>query len=129
MDKFKEAFDVIDEFGESVKKEFKQTFPDTPEDSPQKGENFIVRDAPDDITMGTEGSDTSEDDSRKRRRKGASSGKNGDTKQGLFSGVKSFFKISKKEEKQRKELSTKSKKLPKNFANRVLDLELKVDIG
>jgi methionyl-tRNA synthetase len=43
--------------------------------------------------------------------------------------VKSFFKLSKKEEKIAKLLSTKSKKLPKNFANQVLDFELKIDSG
>ena len=47
----------------------------------------------------------------------------------MFSGVKSFFRISKKEEQLRKKESTESKKLPKNFANKVLDYELKIDSG
>ena len=47
----------------------------------------------------------------------------------MFAGVKSFFKLSKKEEQQAKILSTKSKKLPRNFANMVLDYELKIDSG
>lgn len=46
-----------------------------------------------------------------------------------FSGVKSFFKISKKEEIERKEISTSTKKLPKNFAQKVLDYELLIDSG
>lgn len=50
-------------------------------------------------------------------------------KNGMFSGVKSFFRISKKEEQMRKKDSTETKKLPKNFANKVLDYELKIDSG
>lgn len=37
--------------------------------------------------------------------------------------------MSKKEEKVRKQISTRSKKLPKNFANMVLDYELRIDSG
>jgi len=37
--------------------------------------------------------------------------------------------LSKKEEKHRNYLSTKAIKLPKNFANLVLDEELKIDSG
>ena len=49
---------------------------------------------------------------------------------GYFSGISSFFKkLSKNEMRQRKFMSTQSKKLPKNFANQVLDLELKIDSG
>jgi hypothetical protein len=47
----------------------------------------------------------------------------------MFSGMKSFFGLSKKEEKERKEISTSCKKLPKNFAKQVLDLELLIDSG
>ena len=47
----------------------------------------------------------------------------------LISGVKSFFKLSKHEERERKHASTKSKKLPRNFASKVLDFELKIDSG
>jgi len=46
-----------------------------------------------------------------------------------FNGVKSFFKLSKKEEYERKQDSTISKKLPRNFANNVLDYELRIDSG
>jgi hypothetical protein len=38
--------------------------------------------------------------------------------------VKSLFGYSKKEQRDLKVMSTKSKKLPKNFANLVLDYEL-----
>lgn len=55
--------------------------------------------------------------------------KEDDSKNSMFSGVKSFFRISKKEEQLRKKESTESKKLPKNFANKVLDYELKIDSG
>lgn len=37
--------------------------------------------------------------------------------------------LSKSEQKQRKIISSKSKKLPKNYASLVLDLELKIDGG
>ena len=37
--------------------------------------------------------------------------------------------MSKKEEKERKQFSTSTKRLPKNFANQVLDYELKIDSG
>ena len=47
----------------------------------------------------------------------------------MKAGVKSLFSLSKKEEKERKEISTSTKKLPKNFANMVLDYELKIDSG
>jgi hypothetical protein len=49
----------------------------------------------------------------------------------LLGGVKSFFKgnPSKREQKELKAMSTKSKKLPKNFANLVLDYELQIDSG
>jgi len=43
--------------------------------------------------------------------------------------VKSLFKYSKKEQRDLKVMSTKSKKLPKNFANLVLDYELQIDSG
>jgi hypothetical protein len=43
--------------------------------------------------------------------------------------MKSLFKISKKEENERKKISTSSKKLPKNFASRILDYELLIDSG
>ena len=52
-----------------------------------------------------------------------------DAKGGLFSGMKSFFKLSKNEQRQRKAASTKAKKLPKDFANQVLEYELKIDSG
>jgi len=38
-----------------------------------------------------------------------------------------MFAISKKEQKEKIEFSTSQKKLPRNFANRVLDLELKIE--
>jgi hypothetical protein len=47
----------------------------------------------------------------------------------ILGGVKSFFKYSKKEQRDLKVMSTKSKKLPKNFANLVLDYELQIDSG
>jgi hypothetical protein len=37
--------------------------------------------------------------------------------------------LSKSEQKQRKIISSQSKKLPKNFASLILDLELKIDGG
>ena len=117
-DKF-EKFQVIDD----LKKEFKETFPDTPESSPDK-EEYINYDAYE--------NSSSDDESRKKKPKKKGNEKKADPdaiKQGLFSGVKSFFKLSKKEERERKILSTKSKKLPKNFANMVLDYELKIDSG
>ena len=40
-----------------------------------------------------------------------------------------FGKLSKNEAKQRNKMSTKAVKLPKNFAEMVLDLELLVDSG
>ena len=43
--------------------------------------------------------------------------------------MKSLFKYSKKEQRDLKVMSTKSKKLPKNFANQVLDYELQIDSG
>jgi hypothetical protein len=44
--------------------------------------------------------------------------------------VSNFFKkLSKAELNHRKFLTTKAKKLPKNFANLVLDEELKIDSG
>jgi len=55
--------------------------------------------------------------------------KDEDDKKGMFKGMKSFLGLSKKEENIRKKDSTESKKLPKNFANRVLDYELKIDSG
>ena len=70
--------------------------------------------------------DDSSDDSRSKKKKKKDKEEDG---KGLFSGMKSFFKISKKEEKERKHFSTSSKKLPKNFANQVLDYELKIDSG
>ena len=111
-DKF-EKFQVIEE----MKKEFKETFPDTPESSPDKEEDQINYD---------QYEDSSGDEDIKRRKN--KKGHDGDGKS-LFSGVKSFFKLSKKEERERKIMSTKSKKLPKNFANMVLDYELKIDSG
>jgi len=49
---------------------------------------------------------------------------------GIRKGFSSIFnKLTKKEEKHRNYLSTKSIKLPKNFANLVLDQELKIDSG
>ena len=106
-DKF-EKFQVMDE----LKKEFKETFPDTPESSPDKEDN---------TNYDAYENSSSDDDSRKK--------KQAKSKPGVFSGVKSFFKLSKKEERERKIMSTKSKKLPKNFANQVLDYELKIDSG
>ena len=46
---------------------------------------------------------------------------------GLFK--KFFSKLAKNEEKHRNYLATKSIKLPKNFANMVLDQELKIEGG
>ena len=43
--------------------------------------------------------------------------------------IKFFKKLTKNEERHRNYLSTKSIKLPKNFANLVLDQELKIDSG
>lgn len=48
-------------------------------------------------------------------------------KKGLFNRM--FGKLSKNEAKQRNKMSTKAVKLPKNFAELVLDLELLVDSG
>ena len=48
-------------------------------------------------------------------------------KRGLFNRM--FGKLSKNEQKQRKKMSTEAVKLPKNFAELVLDLELLVDSG
>lgn len=56
----------------------------------------------------------------------------GEKQGGLIKGMKSFFNRSKAEEKPRLDHSrhdAPSKKLPKNFANEVLDLELKIDTG
>jgi hypothetical protein len=50
-------------------------------------------------------------------------------KQTNMAKFKDFFKLSKKEENERKQISTSAKKLPKNFANQVLDLELLIDSG
>lgn len=51
-------------------------------------------------------------------------------KKKLFGGVRGFLKkLSKGEQKFRKEVSTKSKKLPKNFADLVLNMELKIESG
>jgi len=48
----------------------------------------------------------------------------------LFGGVRKFFsKISKNEQRQRKHMSTKSKKLPKNFYGVMVEYELKIDSG
>jgi len=40
-----------------------------------------------------------------------------------------FGKISKKEMKDRKKMSTETVKLPRNFADNVLNLELVIDSG
>lgn len=48
-------------------------------------------------------------------------------KKGIFNRM--FGKLSKNEQRLRKKLSTEVVKLPKNFAERVLDLELLVDSG
>ena len=48
-------------------------------------------------------------------------------KKSTFGGFFSF--LSKKDKKKVKEASAKSKKLSKNFADNVLDLELKLDSG
>ena len=48
-------------------------------------------------------------------------------KRGLINRI--FGKLSKKEQKQAKEMSCYPIKLPKNFANQVLDLELLIDSG
>lgn len=51
-------------------------------------------------------------------------------KKTLLKGVKSFFKYSKKDPREMKVLKPKqTKKLPKNFANLILDYELKIDSG
>lgn len=42
-------------------------------------------------------------------------------------GMKKMFNISKKEQKEKIEFSISQKKLPKNFANLVLDLELRIE--
>ena len=48
----------------------------------------------------------------------------------ITKGIKSIFKkLSKNEQKQRTYLSTKAIKLPKNFAEMVLNEELKIDAG
>jgi len=48
----------------------------------------------------------------------------------MFRGVKNFFKkLGKNDEKFTKRNTVKSKKLPKNFANLVLDKELIIDSG
>lgn len=47
----------------------------------------------------------------------------------MFSGVKSFFKLSKNEERVAKQISIDKIKLPRNFANKVLDYELQIDSG
>lgn len=52
---------------------------------------------------------------------------NKEPKKGLFNSI--MKKLSKGEQQQRNKLSTKALKLPKNFANLVLDLEIKVDSG
>lgn len=125
IDKFKEYADKFEKFQviEEMKKEFKETFPDTPESSPDKEVNYDAY----------ENSSSDEETRKMKKIKKKSNSQKNDTeaavKQGLFSGVKSFFKLSKKEERERKILSTKSKKLPKNFANMVLDYELKIDSG
>jgi hypothetical protein len=121
--KFKEYADKFEKFQviEEMKKEFKETFPDTPESSPDKDEQTNYDEY--------ENSSSDEDTSKKKIKKKVNDKKDDGVKQGLFSGVKSFFKMSKKEEKFAKILSTKSKKLPRNFANQVLDYELKIDSG
>lgn len=58
----------------------------------------------------------------------ASANKKKEKDAGFMSGLKSFMGIlSKNEQKQRVYLSTKSIKLPKNFASQILDQEYKVD--
>lgn len=52
------------------------------------------------------------------------------TKMSQFKGgVKNLFGLSKKEENERKKMSSSSKKLPKNFANMILDYEMQIDSG
>ena len=44
-------------------------------------------------------------------------------------GFKGFFSFLSKKDKEKKELSTQAVKLSSNFAENVLDLELKIDSG
>lgn len=85
---------------EEFKKEIKDTFPDTPESSPDK----------DDPNNYDHYEDSSSDDGAKKK-KIEPKNKN------MFSKMRSFMGLSKKEQKDRQIMSTKSKKLPKNFAN------------
>jgi hypothetical protein len=48
---------------------------------------------------------------------------------GTMEKFKGLFKLSKREEHERKTISSSVKKLPKNFANKVLDYELQIDSG
>ena len=48
------------------------------------------------------------------------------SKMGTF---KNFFGLSKREAQIRKEVSSSAKKLPRNFASKVLDYELMIDSG
>jgi hypothetical protein len=64
-----------------------------------------------------EASSDDEDDSTPEKVQPKQKNKDDEKKKtGLFSGVKNFFKLNKKEARERRYMSTKSKKLPKNFA-------------
>lgn len=82
--KLKEYADKFDKFQviDDIKKEFKETFPDTPESSPDKEDNQ---------NYDAYENSSSDDDSRKINSKQVK------VQKGFFGGVKSMFKLSKKE--------------------------------
>jgi hypothetical protein len=105
--KWKEYADKFDKFQviEEIKKEIKDTFPDTPESSPDKEED------------NDQYSNSSSDGESKKKKPNPKKKAKEEQKGNLFSKMRSFVGLSKKEERERRIMSTKSKKLPKNFAN------------
>jgi len=81
MEKLKGYVDEMKDFQviDAIKAEIKDKFPDTPESSPDKYSHHSEEDS---------------DEGKKGKRKE-------DDKTGLFSGVKNFFKITKKEQKEK----------------------------
>jgi hypothetical protein len=135
MEKIKGYADKIDDFEvlAYLRDEFKESFPETPESSPdeknQPKRNDYESQSDDDDELSPEKPKKKSKKSKSKDRSKRIQKKDEEDKNGMFQGMKSFFRISKKEEQIRKKDSTESKKLPKNFANRVLDYELKIDSG
>lgn len=121
--KYYDEFQVID----SIKEGIKEQLPDSPENQKNKQSAYNFQNSRrmdlledfEEPKPKNKGRLKLEENQSPRESKGG----------GLFSGMTNFFKKSKKEQKDLKEFSTSGKRLPKNFANLVLDYELKIDSG